>query len=241
MRADRQDGSRRQLRRTDVKARRARGSEVWDAAKKANPNLPDDLRIHKPYIDEIIYDSPFAKGARHARVPEVIDCWYDAGSMPFAQWGYPASRGQRRDSSKHQQFPADFISEAIDQTRGWFYSQLAISTLLFGESREQDERPNEESTIDVSPLVTRPFPYPHPFRNCIVLGLMLGEDGQKMSKSKRNYREPDEIFDSTAPTPCAGTSSPTSRRGPRSATTNRQSKTASPSSCCGSGTSIASS
>ncbi len=65
-----------------------RGSEVWDEAKKRNPDLPDDLRIHKPYIDEIVYDSPFEKGAHMRRVPEVIDCWYDAGSMPFAQWGY---------------------------------------------------------------------------------------------------------------------------------------------------------
>jgi isoleucyl-tRNA synthetase len=104
------------------------------------------------------------------RVPEVIDCWFDSGAMPFAQWGWP-HRGEEEFKS---QFPADFISEAIDQTRGWFYSQLAISTLLFGDA----------ST-----------PYPHPFRTCIVLGHMLGEDGQKMSKSKRNYREPAEIFD----------------------------------------------
>jgi len=154
----------------------ATGFEVWEKAKAENPDLVDDLRIHKPYIDEITYDSPFSEGARMQRVPEVIDCWYDSGAMPFAQWGYPH---QGKDEFKSQ-FPADFISEAIDQTRGWFYSQLAISTLLFGEgSSEQTE------TED----------YPHPFRNCIVLGLMLGEDGQKMSKSKRNYREPNEIFD----------------------------------------------
>jgi len=146
-----------------------RGTEVWDAAKEKNPELVDDLKIHKPYIDAITYDSPFAPGSRMTRVPEVIDCWYDSGAMPFAQWGYPASDGA--DHFK-QNFPADFISEAIDQTRGWFYSQLAISTLVFGDVK-----------------------YPHPFRNCIVLGLMLGEDGQKMSKSKRNYREPGEIFD----------------------------------------------
>jgi isoleucyl-tRNA synthetase len=156
------------------------GTEVWLEAKKKNPELVDDLKIHKPYIDAVTYASPFAPGARMQRVPEVIDCWYDSGAMPFAQWGYhgePASAGgdsARQVSQKfHSQFPADFISEAIDQTRGWFYSQLAISTLMFGES----------------------VPYPHPFKNCIVLGLMLGEDGQKMSKSKRNYREPNEIFD----------------------------------------------
>lgn len=150
------------------------GTEVWDSAKQQNPELPDDLKVHKPYIDAVTYDSPFAKGARMQRVTEVIDCWYDSGAMPFAQWGYPHTG---RDAFADQ-FPADFISEAIDQTRGWFYSQLAISTLLFGERGTCDEK----------------VEYPHPFKNCIVLGLMLGEDGQKMSKSKRNYREPNEIF-----------------------------------------------
>lgn len=146
------------------------GADVFDQAKAAIPTLSDDLRVHKPYIDAITYDSPFSPGARMQRVPEVIDCWFDSGAMPFAQWGWP-HRGEKDFSP---QFPADFISEAIDQTRGWFYSQLAISTLLFGDTQS---------------------PYPHPFRNCIVLGHMLGEDGQKMSKSKRNYREPAEIFD----------------------------------------------
>ncbi len=93
----------------------------------------------------------------------------------------------------HEQFPADFISEAIDQTRGWFYSLLAISTLLFGrESRVESREPESSGS---GPSALDPRPYPHPYRNCIVLGLMLGEDGQKMSKSKRNYREPGEIFD----------------------------------------------
>src|SRR5206468_4790346 len=109
-----------------------KGQEVWDAAKKAKPSLPDDLRVHKPYIDAVTYDSPFpppsAPKARMRRVSEVIDCWYDSGAMPFAQWGFPHT-----GSDKFQeQFPADFISEALDQTRGWFYSQLAISTMLFG-------------------------------------------------------------------------------------------------------------
>ncbi|MEQ1830346.1 MAG: isoleucine--tRNA ligase, partial [Pirellula sp.] len=173
------------------------GTEVWAAAKSKNPELVDDLRVHKPYIDAITYDSPFADNSRMRRVTEVIDCWYDSGAMPFAQWGYPH---QNQDLFKSQ-FPADFISEAIDQTRGWFYSQLAISTMLFDKQ-------------DVA--------YPHPFRNCIVLGLMLAEwyeskDGKqrflteeeareslgaefvmktgKMSKTLRNYRSPQEIFD----------------------------------------------
>ncbi|MDB2686138.1 isoleucine--tRNA ligase [Mariniblastus sp.] len=178
------------------------GMEVWDKAKAADPNLTEDLKIHKPYIDHIVYDSPFEAGGRMTRVPEVIDCWYDSGAMPFAQWGYPH---QGNDEFK-EQFPADFISEAIDQTRGWFYSQLAISTLLFGKEGVAEQN----------------FDFPHPFKNCIVLGLMLSEwwKGQgdaagmyltpaeanaadektehhvgKMSKSKRNYREPQGIFD----------------------------------------------
>jgi len=154
-----------------------KGTEAWTKAKAADPSLPDDLMVHKPYIDEVSYDSPFAPGADMRRVTEVIDCWYDSGAMPFAQWGYPHAPGSKEQFAG--QFPADFISEAIDQTRGWFYSQLAISTLLFGENGSTKEAKE----------------YPHPFRNCIVLGFMLGEDGGKMSKQKRNYREPSEIFD----------------------------------------------
>lgn len=177
----------------------ATGMEVWQEALAANPDLVDDLKVHKPYIDAVTYDSPFESGARMRRVSEVIDCWYDSGAMPFAQWGYPH---QGTEDFK-QQFPADFISEALDQTRGWFYSQLAISTLLFGDDPEIKK--------------------PHPFENCIVLGLMLAEGQvcvkcqhrhmdpvkkcdkcgskvqrktEKMSKRLRNYREPQEIFDS---------------------------------------------
>ncbi|MEM8733303.1 MAG: class I tRNA ligase family protein, partial [Planctomycetota bacterium] len=172
------------------------GTQMWEEAKAANPELVEDLKVHKPYIDAVTYDSPFSEGARMRRVTEVIDCWYDSGAMPFAQWGYPHQGKEEFAKS----FPADFISEAIDQTRGWFYSQLAISTMLFSEDQQ----------------------YPHPYRNCIVLGLMLAEwyeskDGKqrflteeeanealgkkrvaktgKMSKSLRNYRSPQEIFD----------------------------------------------
>lgn len=194
------------------------GQEVWEKTKQENPDLPDDLKVHKPYIDEITYDSPFSDKARMKRVSEVIDCWYDSGAMPFAQWGYP----HQNKEAFAEQFPADFISEAIDQTRGWFYSQLAISTLLFGPdaAAESGAKPNEVASQ----------PFPHPYRTCIVLGLMLSEwweekaknvaDGQrpqlfmieeeaakqlgqgnydhhvgKMSKQKRNYSEPSSIFD----------------------------------------------
>ncbi|HHM11932.1 MAG TPA: isoleucine--tRNA ligase, partial [Planctomycetaceae bacterium] len=159
------------------------GTEVWEEAKRQHPELPDDLKVHKPYIDAVTYDSPFQAGARMRRVSEVIDCWYDSGAMPFAQWGYP-HRGKERFT---EQFPADFISEALDQTRGWFYSLLAISTMLFGPQSQEDSGERDPTT----PM----YPWPHPYRTCIVLGLMLGEDGNKMSKSKRNYREPSEIFD----------------------------------------------
>jgi len=108
------------------------------------------------------------------RVPEVIDCWFDAGAMPFAQWGYPHQPGS--EERFRENFPADFISEALDQTRGWFYALLAISTLLFG----RDGR----------------HAWPHPFRNCICLGLIHGEDGLKLSKRLKNYRSPSELFES---------------------------------------------
>ncbi|MCH7725503.1 MAG: isoleucine--tRNA ligase [Planctomycetes bacterium] len=181
------------------------GTEVWESARREHPDIPDDLRIHKPYIDAITYDSPFAAGSRMNRVPEVIDCWYDAGAMPFAQWGYPHTGREQFE----EQFPADFISEALDQTRGWFYALLAISTLTFGDDDQAD-----------TTLPSHAFP--HPFANCIVLGLMLAESYicakcqhrhltqvkkceecggkverkiEKMSKRLRNYREPQEIFD----------------------------------------------
>jgi len=173
-----------------------RGTEVWKKAKAEAPELADDLKVHKPYIDAVTYASPFADHSRMQRVTEVIDCWYDSGAMPFAQWGWP----QQNDERFRDQFPADFISEALDQTRGWFYSQLAISTMLFGEGAHiRDESlplENKASDAETAGLnVLSDQAYPHPYRNCIVLGLMLGEDGKKMSKQKKNYREPSEIFD----------------------------------------------
>lgn len=205
------------------------GLEVWEQAKAAKPELPDDLRVHKPYIDAVEYDSPFAPGARMKRVTEVIDCWYDSGAMPFAQWGYPHTGVADFEA----QFPANFISEALDQTRGWFYSLTAISTMLFGQSPESelavkgDDPSNQpphagEKSPAAFSATTTSVDYPHPFKNCIVLGLMLSEwweskdhkqlclneddareklgEGYshhvgKMSKQKRNYREPFEIFD----------------------------------------------
>ncbi len=159
------------------------GLEVWENAKRATPDLSDHLKVHKPYIDALTYDCAKCNGGRMQRVPEVIDCWYDSGAMPFAQWGFPHA-GREMFAA---QFPADFISEALDQTRGWFYSLTAISVMLFGPNGVARKSPNHE--------ITKSPDYPHPFHTCIVLGLLLGEDGLKMSKSKKNYKEPSYIFD----------------------------------------------
>lgn len=121
-------------------------------------NCPEDIELHRPYIDAVKIKCPQC-GGEMSRVPEVIDCWFDSGAMPFAQHHYPFENKELFEA----QFPADFISEAVDQTRGWFYSLLAISTLLFDKA---------------------------PYKNVIVLGLVQDEDGQKMSKSKGNAVDP---------------------------------------------------
>ncbi|MCZ6682100.1 MAG: class I tRNA ligase family protein, partial [Planctomycetota bacterium] len=162
---------------------RVDGLDVWKNAKRENPDLSDHLKVHKPYIDAIEYDCPKCEAGRMHRVPEVIDCWYDSGAMPFAQWGFPH---KNRDMFERQ-FPADFISEALDQTRGWFYSLTAISVLLFGKQGVARKLLAESTNAGAD--------YPHPFRTCIVLGLLMGEDGLKMSKSKKNYKDPAYIFE----------------------------------------------
>ncbi len=124
--------------------------------------LDHDIELHRPYIDEVKWQCEC--GGEMVRTPEVLDCWYDSGSMPFAQWHYPFENKDIFEST----FPADFISEAVDQTRGWFYTLLAVSTTLFGKS---------------------------PFRNCIVLGHVNDKDGIKMSKHKGNVVEPFTVLD----------------------------------------------
>ena len=126
--------------------------------KEKADNCPDDIELHRPYIDAVTIKCPKCGKEMH-RVPEVIDCWFDSGSMPFAQHHYPFENKETFE----KQFPAQFISEAVDQTRGWFYSLLAISTLLFNKA---------------------------PYENVIVLGLVQDENGQKMSKSKGNAVDP---------------------------------------------------
>jgi len=148
------------------------GLEVWAKAKAESPELSEHLKVHKPYIDAVSYQSPHDPAGRMRRVTEVIDVWFDAGSMPFAQWGYPHVPGS--EEKFNDRFPADFISEAIDQTRGWFYALLAISTVVHGKDKA---------------------PWPHPFKNCICLGHILGEDGLKLSKRLKNYSEPGLLFE----------------------------------------------
>ena len=133
------------------------GSRAELAERSGNP---DDAKVelHRPYIDAVTFKCPDCGGEMH-RVPEVIDCWFDSGAMPFAQHHYPF---ENEDLFK-QQFPAQFISEAVDQTRGWFYSLMAESTLLFNKA---------------------------PYENVIVLGHVQDENGQKMSKSKGNAVDP---------------------------------------------------
>ncbi len=126
--------------------------------------VPEDL--HRPYIDNVRVRHP-ETGAEARRVPEVLDVWFDSGSMPFAQYAYPHS-GPEGTEHFGRQFPADFICEAVDQTRGWFYSLLAVSTMLFGKSS---------------------------YKTCLVLGHILDSKGKKMSKSLGNVIDPWEVFE----------------------------------------------
>ena len=126
--------------------------------KSMSKNCPDNIELHRPYIDAVTVTCPEC-GKEMRRTPEVLDAWFDSGSMPFAQHHYPFENKEKFEA----QFPADFISEAVDQTRGWFYSLLAISTLIFNKA---------------------------PYKNVIVMGHVQDEDGQKMSKSKGNAVDP---------------------------------------------------
>ncbi|MBR0277644.1 MAG: isoleucine--tRNA ligase [Clostridia bacterium] len=131
--------------------------------KEMSDNCPDEIELHRPYIDAVTIKCPECGKQMH-RVKEVIDCWFDSGAMPFAQWHYPFEN----EEIFKDNFPANFISEAVDQTRGWFYSLLAISTLIFNEA---------------------------PYKNVIVLGHVQDENGQKMSKSKGNAVDPFEALE----------------------------------------------
>ncbi len=130
---------------------------------KEKGGIEGDIELHKPYVDKITIKCPKCGKTMH-RTPEVIDCWYDSGSMPFAQLHYPFENKDKFEKT----FPAQFISEAVDQTRGWFYTLLAISTLMFDKA---------------------------PFKNCIVLGHVNDKNGIKMSKHKGNVVDPWSVLD----------------------------------------------
>ena len=128
-----------------------------------------ELDLHRPFIDEIAFDCSCS--GKMKRIPEVFDCWFESGSMPFAEWHYPFDFAQGKPSKnffnpkpgllrKSKGYPADFIAEGLDQTRGWFYSMLVLGVALFGKA---------------------------PYKNVVVNGLVLAEDGKKMSKSLKNY------------------------------------------------------
>ncbi|MCD8351928.1 MAG: isoleucine--tRNA ligase [Planctomycetaceae bacterium] len=150
--------------------------------------LPENFELHKPWVDQVRLKCDKC-GSEMWRVPEVIDCWYDSGAMHFAQWGYPHKEGSEEKLRKA--FPADFISEAIDQTRGWFYSLLAEATLLKECARRKHER--GEPVGDLQPWFETE--YPIPYRSCLVLGLLLSAEGTKLSKKLRNYPDPFDVFD----------------------------------------------
>ncbi len=136
---------------------------VEELREMAAGHVPEDLELHRPYVDDVVLTCPEC-GGRMRRAPEVIDAWFDSGSMPFAQWHYPFENQELFA----ERFPADFIAEAIDQTRGWFYSLIAIATLIEGRSS---------------------------YKRVLCLGHILDGEGQKMSKSKGNVVQPDDILD----------------------------------------------
>jgi len=153
--------------RREIEEKNPDAFKSFDGQPHADIEVARHLALHKPYIDEVTLPCPKC-GSTMRRVPEVVDCWFDSGCMPFAQWGHPHHGSERFRNA----FPADLISEAVDQTRGWFYSMLAISTLLF--DREE---------------------LPHPYRHCVVLGHVCDEKGKKYSKHLDNYVPPEAMLD----------------------------------------------
>jgi isoleucyl-tRNA synthetase len=151
-----------------------------DVAKAiGDPERAHHLLVHKPWIDRVTF---VENGHTYRRVSEVIDCWFDSGCMPFAQWGFPHAAGS--EEKFRAAFPADFISEAIDQTRGWFYSLLMVSTLVFDEEKRR-----------ALGLRGGGAEYPYPYKTCILLGHVGDKEGKKESKSKGNYTPPEVILD----------------------------------------------
>ncbi|WP_394820905.1 isoleucine--tRNA ligase [Pendulispora albinea] len=160
-----------------ILAKNPRAFDAFHEAKKKDPSLSPHLIVHKPWIDQVTWQNPGEEGT-YRRVGDVIDCWFDSGAMPFAQWGFPHT-GQDKFAKS---FPADFISEAIDQTRGWFYTLLMIATLVFDEECQKR-------------YGLTPREYPLPYKTCVVLGHISDKEGKKESKSVGNYTPPEVILD----------------------------------------------
>ena len=135
-----------------------------ELVEKANENIDNNIELHRPYVDDVTFTCPVCGKPMH-RIPEVMDCWFDSGAMPFAQWHYPFENAEKFDD---ELFPADFICEGIDQTRGWFYSLMAISTFIKGTA---------------------------PYKNVLVNDLILDKEGKKMSKHVGNTVDPFEMLD----------------------------------------------
>ena len=139
---------------------------IEELKKKSGGKVPEhngDIDLHKPYIDKIEFDCPKC-GKKMKRIPEVLDCWFESGSMPYAQLHYPFENKEYFENN----FPAQFIAEGLDQTRGWFYTLHVLSTILFDKPA---------------------------FENVIVNGILLAADGEKLSKRKKNYPDPNTLFD----------------------------------------------
>ena len=165
----------------EIEAKNPHAFDHFHRDREENPELSEHLMVHKPWIDEVSWIEPGEPGV-YRRVPDVIDCWFDSGCMPFAQQGFPHQGRERFEEA----FPADFITEAIDQTRGWFYSLLMVSTLVFDDETQQRYG------------LARKRDFPHPYGTCIVLGHVTDPEGKKESKSKGNFTPPEAIFDRVA-------------------------------------------
>ncbi len=158
-----------------------------ELALKVGRGLGVDFDPHKPHVDQYTWPAPSGTGTMR-RVPQVIDTWFDSGAMPFAQWGFPHQPGSAEKVERY--FPADFIAEGVDQTRGWFYSLLAIATGL------GDALPNNEPTVTTREPSDRSKPNrAAPYRAVVVNDLVLDANGQKMSKSKGNTVEPRAVME----------------------------------------------
>ncbi|APR99635.1 isoleucine--tRNA ligase [Pajaroellobacter abortibovis] len=162
----------------EILAKNPAAFDAFYKAREEDPSLPSHLMVHKPWIDQVTWQNPGEEGI-YRRVPDVVDCWFDSGCMPFAQWGFPHAGQDEFKAS----FPADFISEAIDQTRGWFYSLLMVN-LLLPQGKESQQEDHAEWIRSIPS-----------YRTCLVLGHVSDCHGKKESKSKGNFIPPEVILE----------------------------------------------